>query len=103
MVKLSVLYPHRDGARFDIDYYVKRHMKLVADRLGPLCKGTSVDYGLGGGTPGSKPTYAAIGHVLFASAEDLQKGLGAHGAELMGDIPNFTDVQPVVQVSEVRL
>lgn len=29
MVKVSVFYPNRKDARFDIDYYCNRHMPLV--------------------------------------------------------------------------
>lgn len=103
MIKVSVLYPNGDGAKFDMDYYCNRHMKLVADRLGAACKGISAEYGVAGGQPGSKPTYIAMGHLLFESADAMQKAMGQHGPELMGDVPNFTNTQPTVQVSEVRM
>jgi uncharacterized protein (TIGR02118 family) len=34
MVKVSVFYPNRKGARFDIEYYCDRHMPLVQRLVG---------------------------------------------------------------------
>jgi hypothetical protein len=34
-------------------------------------------------------------------AADFQKGIAAHGTEIMGDIPNDTDISPQIQISEV--
>lgn len=103
MIKVSVMYPNGDGAKFDMNYYCERHMKLVKDRLGDACKGISAEYGLGGGQPGSKPAYIAMGHLLFDSMQSFQQAFPAHAQELMGDIPNFTNTQPVVQISDVRM
>ena len=60
-----------------------------------------VDDGLGSIMPGKPAPYAAIGYLLFENMEDFQKGLTAHGAEIMADIPKYTDLQPVIQISEV--
>lgn len=103
MIKVSVMYPHRDGAKFDMDYYCTSHMPMVRDRLGAALKGMSVDAGLGGGAPGSPPTYAAIGHLLFDSADAFQAAFAPHADEILGDIANYTDIEPVIQVSDVRL
>jgi hypothetical protein len=27
--------------------------------------------------------------------------MGAHGKEIMGDVPNYTDIRPQVQISEI--
>ena len=34
MIKVSVLYPNRPTARFDMDYYVKRHVPMVLEGCG---------------------------------------------------------------------
>ena len=31
----------------------------------------------------------------------LQKALAKHGAEMLGDIPNYTKIEPIMQVNEV--
>jgi len=103
MVKISVLYPRTDGSDFDMSYYLNSHMPMVRQKLGAACKGMAVDQGLAGGAPGSGPTYAAMGHLLFDSVESFQAAFGPHASAIMGDIPNYSAVQPVIQISEVKL
>jgi uncharacterized protein (TIGR02118 family) len=103
MIKISVLYPSGEGNTFDMDYYLNRHVPLVLGKLGQACKGVAVEQGLGGITPGLPPAFNAMGHLYFDSVEAFQSAFGPHADELMGDIRNFTNVQPTIQVSEVKL
>jgi uncharacterized protein (TIGR02118 family) len=103
MIRVSVMYPRREGARFDMDYYCTRHMPLVRDKLGDALTGMSVDKGVGGGAPGSAPTYTAIGHLLFESVSAYEAAFAPNAAAILGDIPNYTDIEPVIQVSEIEL
>jgi hypothetical protein len=41
-----------------------------------------------------------IALVSFRSTQDFQNAAQAHGPEIFADIPNFTNVQPVVQINE---
>ncbi|MBL8984929.1 MAG: EthD family reductase [Gemmatimonadales bacterium] len=102
MVKVTVLYPKTATSRFDLTYYLERHMPMVRERLGAACLKTRVDEGLGGGSPGAPPPYAAIGHMYFESVASFQAAFGPHARDILADIPNYTDVQPLVQVSQVR-
>ena len=63
----------------------------------------AVEQGLGGVAPGSPATYIAMGHLYFDSVEAFQTAFGPHSESIMGDIPNFTDIQPTVQISEVKM
>ena len=101
MIKVSVMYPGKPGARFDHAYYRDRHMPMVKARLGDSCRYYTVDRGLAGGEPGAPPTYVAMCHFLCDSVEAFQSGFGPHAEEILGDIPNYTDVSPVIQFSEV--
>ena len=102
MVRISVFYATTEGKKFDHDYYVNRHMKLVRDRLTSFgLVRTEVDKGMAGGAPGAPAPYVAIGHVDFNSLGDFQKGMGQHGKEIMGDVPNYTNIQPQIQISEI--
>jgi uncharacterized protein (TIGR02118 family) len=101
MIKVSVMYPNVEGARFDHDYYRDVHMPLVKARMGTFCKYYTVDKGLAGMDPGSKPTYVGMCHIFCDTVEDFQKGFGPHAAEIMADIPKYTDLSPVVQISQV--
>jgi uncharacterized protein (TIGR02118 family) len=60
-----------------------------------------VDKGLGGGARGTPATYVALSHIFCESVEAEEAGFGPLVQEIMGDIPNYTDLQPVVQISEV--
>jgi uncharacterized protein (TIGR02118 family) len=103
MIKVSVFYPAGDSTKFDMDYYCKSHMPMVGQKLGAACKSMAVEQGLGGGAPGAPPTYAAMGHLYFDSFADFQAAFAPHAAAIMADIPNYTNIQPVIQVSEVKM
>ncbi|MDY7575195.1 EthD family reductase [Actimicrobium sp. CCI2.3] len=101
MIKVSVMYPNTPGARFNHEYYRDNHMPLVKARMGESCKFYTVDKGLSGGAPGTPPTYIGMCHIFSDSVESFQAGFGPHVAEILGDIPNYTDLAPVMQISEV--
>ena len=101
MIKVSVMYPNTPGARFNHDYYRDKHMPLLKARMGASCLSYTIDKGLGGAAPGAPATYVAMCHFFCDSVDSFQAGFGPHAQEIMGDIPNYTDLAPVVQVSEV--
>jgi uncharacterized protein (TIGR02118 family) len=103
MIKLSVLYPDGAGKKFDIDYYCNRHIPMVREKLGAAVKGAAVEHGLSGGAPGSRPAYVAMGHLYFDSVEAFQAAFGPHAPAIMADIPNYTDIEPVIQLSDVKI
>ncbi len=100
MIRIAVLYPHSEGKSFDAEYYQDRHFQLVKEKLVPLgLQGLEFDHGLQ--QDGPQP-FVAIGYLLFESLTGFQAAFGQVGAELMADIPNFTDIEPLVQISEHR-
>ena len=101
MIKVSVMYPNSPGARFDHAYYRDRHMPMVQSRMGEHLKYYTVDKGLGGGAPGAPATYIAIGHLVCDGVEAFEAGFGPHTNEIMGDIPNYTNLTPMIQISEI--
>jgi uncharacterized protein (TIGR02118 family) len=101
MIKVNVMYPYTEGARFDHDYYRDRHMPLVKSRLGSACAYYTVEKGLAGRTPGSPPAFVAMCAFVCDSAEAYEAAIRAHRAEILADIPNYTDIAPVLQFSEV--
>lgn len=101
MIKVSVFYPNKKGARFDHAYYKDKHMPLVKNRMGTHCKYYTVDKGLSGGAPGTSPTYIAMCHIFSDSVESFQAGFGPHADEILKDIANYTDLEPVMQISDV--
>src|SRR3990172_4989556 len=102
MIKVSVFYPNTEGKKFDMAYYRNMHIPMVQQKLGAACKRVNVEQGLSGGKPGSKSTYIAMSHLYFDSVEAFQTAFGPHAEAIMGDIPNYTDIQPTIQISEVK-
>ena len=103
MIKVSVFYPNTEGSKFDIDYYCNRHIPMVREKLGAACKNAAVEQGIAGPTPGSRPAFIAMGHIYFDSVQAFQTAFGPHAEAIMADIPNYTDIQPTLQISEVKI
>ncbi len=103
MIKVTVFYPNGDGKTFDIDYYCNKHIPMVQETLGDAIKGVAVEKGLAGGTPDAPAAYMAIGNLYFESIEAFQTSFLPHLDKFGADIPNFTNVEPEVQLSEVCL
>ena len=103
MIKISVFYPYSDGAAFNMDYYVNRRMPMVRDTIGAACKGIAVEHGLSGPAPGTHPAYVAMGHILLESPAALESAFAPHVPKFLADIPNYTAIEPVIQISEIKL
>ena len=101
MHRLTVLYPVKDGETFNYDYYFNNHHKLLVSRLKPEGM-VSCEFDKGVSDPaGGKARYLAIAYLKFNSVDELQKALAKHGAEIVGDIPNYTKIEPIKQANEV--
>jgi uncharacterized protein (TIGR02118 family) len=103
MIKVSILYPNAAGSRFDADYYVNTHMPMAIESLGAAILGVSVEIGLSGATPGQAPPYAAMCHFVCETQEAFTEAFLPHAGKLQGDIPNYTDIPPVIQISEIKM
>jgi uncharacterized protein (TIGR02118 family) len=40
-------------------------------------------------------------HIFSESVQSFQAAFGPHAKEILGDIANYTDLAPVMQISEV--
>ncbi len=105
MVKIGILYPNKQGSKFDMSYYLNTHMPLSIERLSAHkgYRGVSVERGLAGGIPGSDPPFVALCQYLFDSVEDFVAAFMPHAELLQGDMPNYTDITPVIQISAVEI
>jgi len=91
MIKVSVMYPSGDDATFDMEYYKTAHMEIVDRTMQP--SRWEIESGMDG-------PYIAIGNLYFESIEAMQAGMGGAG-EALADIPNFTNTESAVQVSQI--
>src|SRR5438093_9574357 len=77
LVRISVFYATSEGKKFDHDYYVNRHMKLVRERLGSFgLIRTEVDKGMAGGAPGAPAPDGAVGYGDFHFLHGVPEGGG---------------------------
>lgn len=100
MTKVSVLYPNGDGHTFDMEYYTQKHLPMVGGLLGDTLKGTALEKGLGD-PEGSPAAYLVMSHLYYDSVEAFEASFGPNAEKIMADIPNYTNTQPVIQISEV--
>jgi uncharacterized protein (TIGR02118 family) len=93
MIKVSVLYPAAEGATFDHDYYRDHHVPLAVRTWG--LDGAEIDKGMDG-------PYVAAVHFRFESAAAMTAAMSVPGSkDVAADVPNYTNITPVRQVSEV--
>jgi uncharacterized protein (TIGR02118 family) len=101
MIKMSVYYPVDGGSRFDLDYYASYHLPLIQRRLGDVCLRYEIERGLSGVDRGSQPQFIAACHIYAPSLARFEEGFTPHRAEIVADVVNYTDIGPIVQISEV--
>jgi len=101
LLKVTILYPNGDGKTFDMDYYSNKHMPMLANLFGDALKKLEIDKGISGRTPNDLIPYLAIGYLYFENLSTYQKSFAPHAEKIRGDIPNYTNIQPIVQISEV--
>jgi uncharacterized protein (TIGR02118 family) len=101
MIKVSIFYPSKPGSRFDGAYYLNVHMPLAIKLLGPALKAVTVELGVSGGAPDQSPPFAAICGFTCETVQAFMEAFAPHQLELQTDIPNYTDIVPVIQVSQL--
>ena len=99
--KVAILYPNGEDKNFDMDYYEKKHMPMVAGFIGKNLKFYEIDKGIAGRTPNDKPPFAAIGYFYITDVE-YNKAIAQNRDAIINDFKNYTNIQPVVQISEVK-
>lgn len=93
MIRVSVLYPSADDSTFDHDYYAATHIPMAVAAWSPVK--TEIDKGLNG------PNVAAV-HFYFESLSDFQTAAGGSETKnVQADVPNYTNITPVMQISEI--
>ena len=99
-ITVTVMYPNTPGSKFDMDYYMGTHLALVNRLWGDSLLSARAIKGVASGDPDTPAPYQVMAILEMESTDVLNGLLAEHGAEVMGDIPNFTDTQPVLQISE---
>lgn len=92
MVTVTVMYPRTDDVSFDMDYYKEKHFGLLREVLGDKLKREEIHDVQNG-------PYVAYCQMYFDSMDDFGTGMAARGAEVMADVKNYTNVEPVMLIS----
>ena len=102
MIRVLVLYPQEEGGTFDHTYLMEKHLPMVKERLEPrgLLR-IEVDKGISATDPNAPPSFSVINSLMFNSIEEVHQAFIAEGRAVMGDIPNFTNIKPTIQINEV--
>ena len=102
MFKVAILYPNGEDKTFDMDYYEKKHMPMVAGFLGKNLKFYEIDKGIAGRTPNDKAPFAAIGYFYINDVAEYNKAIAQNRDAVISDFKNYTNIQPIVQISEIK-
>lgn len=103
MIKITILYPNKKDGWFDMDYYLNKHMPMSIKKFGDALKGVTVEAGLNAGIPNSNPPYIIICSLFFESIESFEEAFTPILPDLTADMPNYTDIDIIFQMSEVKL
>ena len=103
MIKVSILYPNRADGQFDADYYVNIHMPMSIRKLGDAIQSVSVEIGISGPMPDQVPPFAALCHFVCKSPQAFYDAFMPHAELLQSDMKNYTNIEPVIQISEIRI
>ena len=101
LIKVSVMYPFAEGKTFNMEYYETKHMPMVAGYLGSNLVKYTIEKGVASGIPNQPLPYMAIGTFYVKSLSDYQAAIGPNRDAIRADFPNYTNVAPVILVSEV--
>lgn len=102
MFKVSILYPNGEGKTFDMDYYEKTHMPMVAGFIGKNLRFYEIDKGLSGRTPNDKVPFLAIGYFYIGDVAAYNKSIADNIDLIINDFKNYTNIHPVIQISEIK-
>lgn len=101
LTKVSVMYPFAEGRTFNMEYYETKHMPMVAGLLGSNLVKYTIEKGLSSGIPNQPLPYVAIGIFYVKSLEEYQAAIAPNRDAIRADIANYTNIAPVILVSEV--
>ena len=102
MIRVTVLYPNETGKKFDWDYYTNKHVPMVGRVLGPLgLVRAEVDKGISAPDPKAPPPFIAVANLFFNDVDTVHSAFRQAGRQVMGDIPNYTDIRPQILISEI--
>lgn len=100
--KVAILYPNGENKTFDMEYYEKKHMPMMAGFLGANLKFYEIDKGIADRTDGDKVNFVAMGYFYIDDVDEYNKAIAQNMDAIRNDVPKYTNIQPVIQTSEIK-
>ena len=100
MFCVTVLYPNQADGHFDFAYYRDRHIPMMLDLLGDNVLSTELRRGIQA-VDGAKAPYLCLLNTHIRSAEQFAQVMTEHREKVLGDIVNYTNLQPIIQIDEM--
>jgi len=97
MQRVTVLYPNAADTKFDFDDYLNERVPWVARLVGQsieLRRGLS-------SLDGARAPFVCVATIFVDTVEVFQTIFAKHAKEIVADIPNYTNSQPILQIDEV--
>lgn len=101
LTKVSIMYPFAEGKTFDMEYYETMHMPMVAGFLGTNLLEYTIEKGFASGIPNTPLPFMAIGSFYVKNLDDYQAAIGPNIDAIRADFPNYTNIRPIILVSEI--
>ena len=101
LIKVSIMYPYAEGKTFNMEYYETKHMPMVARFLGSNLVKYTIEKGVASGVPNQPLPFMAIGIFYIKSLSEYQAAIGPNIASIRADFSNYTNITPIILVSEV--
>jgi uncharacterized protein (TIGR02118 family) len=77
-------------------------MPMVASFLGENLVFYEIDKGVSGRTSKDAAPFIAVGYFYVRNLEEYHQAIAAHRDSIVSDFKNYTNVQPVIQISEIK-
>ncbi|MBC9794425.1 EthD family reductase [Sinomicrobium weinanense] len=100
--KVAILYPNGENKTFDMNYYEKKHMPMMAGLLGDNLKFYEIDKGIAGRTDSDKVSFVAMGYFYINDVDEYNRVIAQNIDTVRNDIPKYTNIQPIIQISEIK-
>ena len=102
LFKVVILYPSGDDKTFDMDYYEKKHMPMVAGFLGKNLRYYEIDKGIAGRTTNDKPPFVTIGYFFINDIAAYNQSIAQNRDTIVNDLKKYTNIQPIIQFSQIK-
>ena len=102
MFRIAIFYPGGENKTFDMAYYEKKHMPMVAGFIGKNLNFYEIDMGIAGRTSNDTAPFVAIGYFYIYDVAEYNQAIAKNRDAIVSDFKNYTNIQPVIQISEIK-